>query len=165
MIPPFNARGLLPPGIHTADWAEFVRRFGSTERRRRLLGGMTEALASLQEAGCELAYIDGSFVTAKPEPADFDACWSISGVLPERLDPVLLDFSDGRAAQKARFGGELFPAELPEGLSGRTFLSFFQTDRESGAAKGIVALHLDGIDLDEMDPGEMDLNRVGADER
>jgi hypothetical protein len=70
-------------------------------------------------------------------------------VTPELLDPVLLDFSDGRAAQKARYGGELFPAELPEKDSGRTFLEFFQTDRETGKPKGIIVLDLETLDLTE----------------
>lgn len=58
------------------------------------------------------------------------------------LDPVFLDFSHARAAQKARFLGEFFPADLPEGLTGKTFLDFFQTDKDTGATKGIVALNL-----------------------
>ena len=77
-------------------------------------------------------------------PNDFDGCWNISGVDPTKLDPVLLDFSDGRAAQKAKYLGELFPAEIPEGASGRTFLEFFQIDKHTGGQKGIV-----GIDLED----------------
>jgi len=142
MLPSFDADGRLPAGVHAADWPEFVARFGFSERRRRLLQGLAAALRSLQDAGCALAYVDGSFVTAKKEPGDFDACWGVAGVDPALLDPVLLDFSNGRAAQKARYGGELFPAELPEGASGRTFLEFFQTDRNTGAPKGIVSIDL-----------------------
>lgn len=147
MLPPFDARGHLPAGIHAADWTEFTTRFGFSERRQRLLAGLAAALRSLQEAGCILAYVDGSFVTVKQEPGDFDACWGIAGVDPDRLDPVLLDFSGGRAAQKAKYGGELFPAELPEGRSGRTFLEFFQTDRETGGTKGIVAIDVQAQDF------------------
>jgi hypothetical protein len=66
----------------------------------------------------------------------------MSGVIIDRLDPIFLDFSNARARQKQRFGGELFPADLPEGASGRTFLEFFQIDRETGAAKGIIAIDL-----------------------
>jgi hypothetical protein len=47
-------------------------------------------------------------------PNDFDACWAMAGVdfdLLDRLDPVLLDWSNRRAAQKAKFGDELFIAE------------------------------------------------------
>lgn len=139
---PFDEHGRLPPGIHWVSWQDMVSNFGFTKRRVELLAGLKEALNLLRRAGCQTVYIDGSFVTSKPVPGDFDACWAIEGVDPERLDPVFLDFSDSRAKQKARFLGEFFPAELPEGLTGKTFLEFFQTDKETGSAKGIV-----GIDL------------------
>jgi len=134
--------GNLPPGIYWVTWKELVSTFGFTPRRVRLLTGLKTALALLKTAGCRSVYIDGSFVTAKSRPGDFDACWAIEGVDPDALDPVFLDFSHARAAQKARFLGEFFPADLPEGLTGKTFLEFFQTDRDTGAPKGIVALNL-----------------------
>jgi hypothetical protein len=62
--------------------------------------------------------------------------------LLQRLEPILFDFTSGRAAQKAKFLGELFPAEMQEGISGRTFLNFFQTDRNTGQPKGIVHISL-----------------------
>ncbi len=67
-------------------------------------------------------WLDGSFVTAKDEQADFDACWDPDGVDLDTLDPVLLDLSRGRAAQKARFGGELFPnvTEASQGWCSRS---------------------------------------------
>jgi hypothetical protein len=101
-----------------------------------------EALRLLKAAGCTQVYLDGSFVTSKLEPGDFDACWAIEGVDPDRPDPVFLDFSNSRARQKRRFLGEFFPAELPEGATGRTFLEFFQTDKETGDRKGILVIVL-----------------------
>jgi len=146
MIPPFGSDGLLPAGIHFAeDWNEFTQRLGFSPRRQTLLAGMKRALLSLQEAGCRTIYVNGSFATAKQEPGDYDACWDVTGVDVTKIDPVLLRFDNGRVAQKIKFGGELFPAQLPEGLTGRTFLEFFQIDKESGSPKGIVALALQGI--------------------
>jgi hypothetical protein len=142
VLPLFDNRGNLPPGIHWATWKDFASRFGWNTHRRRLLHGLKAAIASLLDAGCRAVYIDGSFVTAKEYPADFDACWSVAGVDPLRLDPVLLDFSNDRAAQKAKFKGESFPAEIPEGVSGKTFLEFFQTDKATGRRKGIVGIRL-----------------------
>ncbi len=60
----------------------------------------------------------------------------------ERVDPVLLTFDDRRAAQKAKYGGELFPVSAEAGGEDHTFLDFFQTDKETGDRKGIVALEL-----------------------
>ena len=87
-------------------------------------------------------YLDGSFVTRKERPGDFDACWDVQNVDDARLDPVFWDFSRGRAAQKQRFLGELFPAQLPEGATGRAFVDFFQVNRTSGESKGILAIRL-----------------------
>lgn len=86
--------------------------------------------------------MEGSFVSEKELPGDFDACWEMSGVDPGLLDPVLLDFSDRRAAQKARFGGELFPAQAAAEPTGTVFLDYFQRDRRTGDPKGIIALDL-----------------------
>ena len=138
----FDGAGRLPPGIHWVAWRDVVSSFGFTPRRVQLLAGLKEALGLLRLAGCQTVYVDGSFVTAKPQPMDFDVCWAILGVDPDRLDPVFLDFSNSRAKQKARFLGEFFPADLPEGITGKTFLEFFQTDKETGAPKGIVGLDL-----------------------
>jgi hypothetical protein len=135
VIPGFDSSGKLPPGIHAATWRQIVERLGSTSRRKTLLNGLREALALLKGAGCRLVYLDGSFVASKPEPGDFDACWRIGGVAVDKLDPVFLDFSNSRARQKGRFGGEFFPAELPEGATGKTFLDFSQTDKETGTQK------------------------------
>jgi hypothetical protein len=146
LIPDFDANGNLPPGVHRAVWKVFSKRFGNSEHRKTLLDGLATALNSLAAAGCRSVYINGSFVTKKLEPGDYDLCWSIDGVAPERLDPVLLDFSPtGRLAMKAKYRGDLFPAEVPEGASGKAFLDFFQTDKNTGEPKGIVLLDLGGV--------------------
>jgi hypothetical protein len=142
VIPPLDTAGNLPPGIHWATWREIDARFGTSPRRAELLTGLKQALQSLALAGCHTAYIDGSFVTAKQVPGDFDACWDPLGVDGERLDPTLLDFSDRRKAQKARYGGELFPSVAFADPAGNTFLDFFQIDKNTGEAKGIIAIDL-----------------------
>lgn len=142
MIPDFNEFGLLPVGIHTAEWSEIAARFGANGHRRTLLRGLRRALEALRSAGCTTAYLDGSFVTAKSSPADYDLCWSIVGVDANALDPILLTFDEGRRAMKAKYMGDLFPAEIPEGISGRVFIDFFQIDKQSGNAKGILMIDL-----------------------
>ena len=144
MIPKFDSNGNLPPGIHSATWDEFAKRFGTTPYRMRLLKGLKKAIDSLRLAGCKSVYIDGSFVTKKEIPADFDGCWDLNGVNITLLDPVLLDFDSGRLAQNAKYGGEIFPAQFTENGSGKTFLEFFETDKKTGGPKGIVFLDLQG---------------------
>jgi len=144
MIPEWLPNGDLPPGVHTASWPEIEERLGFNPRRRRLLGGFRRACEELRKAGCRLMYLDCSFVSVKTHPGDFDACWDIRNVDDNKLDRVFWDFSQGRAAQKRRFLGELFPAQLPEGATGRVFVEFFQLNKLTGEPKGILAIRLRG---------------------
>ena len=142
MIPDFEIGGLLPPGIHWATWQEIYDRFGTNNNRKDLLDGLKSALSSLKAAGCQIAYIDGSFVTNKETPGDFDACWDPTNVDPRQLDPVLLRFEPGRKTQKAKYGGELFISTMRNGNPGPVMLEFFQNDKNIGRRKGIVAIDL-----------------------
>ena len=145
MIPSFDEYGLLPPGIHWASWDEIIERFGTSSWRLRLAAGVRAAVENLKSAGCQTVYVDGSFITAKEVPNDFDACWEEVGVDPLALDPVLLTFDPGRTTQKAKYLGELFPASIIASENGFSFLEFFQVDKETGRPKGIVAIDLGGL--------------------
>ena len=132
---------VLPPGLHWATLAEVEIAFAQNPHRRRLFAGLQLAAVALKVAGCKYLFLDGSYVTGKPKPGDFDGCWSPEGVDPSLLDPVLLDFSNSRRNQKIKFLGELFPFHL-EAAPGKAFLDFFQIEKHSGGQKGIVAIDL-----------------------
>jgi len=138
---------VLPPGIHSATFAEVERTYAYNPRRRKLFTGLIEAAKHLSEVGCQKLLLDGSYVTAKPVPGDFDACWLPDGVNFTQLDPVFSDFDNDRANQKARFCGEFFPSTLIEADSGGHFAEFFQTDRFTGKRKGILAIALTTDDM------------------
>lgn len=142
MIPPF-VDGLLPPGIHAAVWSEVRDRFGITRHRRQLLMGAYRALVDLRAAGCGRAWLDGSFVTAKEHPGDFDLAWDPVGVDGSLLHPVLLDIASPRVAQHVRYGGDIVP-NVREANTGTPFLDFFQQDSITGEARGIVLIELAG---------------------
>ena len=145
LIAAFDAAGNLPAGIHCATWQEVQTRFGTNEHRKGLLVGLERALALLQQAGCMTVYIDGSFVTSKLLPNDYDCCWEPAGVNSKILDGTFLDFTPaGRLRQKAKFGGEFFPSSTVENHSQKPFLDFFQIDKETGQPKGIVAIDMRG---------------------
>ena len=110
-----------------------------------LLEGLKSALENLKNAGCHAAYIDGSFITAKLYPRDFDACWYEDGVDPTALDPILLRFEVGMVAQKEKYLGELYPARSIADSDGRTFLEFFQIESDTETPKGIVAIDLEKL--------------------
>ena len=107
--------------------------------------GLRAAQANLKYAGCRTVYINGSFVTSKDLPNDYDACWEEAGVDPATLDSVLLTFDPGRTTQKAKYMGELFPASITADTGGLSFLEFFQTDKDTGRPKGIIAIDLGGL--------------------
>ena len=150
MIPTFDpSTGNLPPGIHTASWGDVVTEFGGTAHRRNLLDGLRAVLLALKQAGCRRVYIDGSFVTAKEHPGDFDGCWELEwegeGVDIDELEkiaPTLLDFKDQRKAQKDAYGGEMFPARAGADPSGTAFIDFFQIDKNTQEPKGIISIDL-----------------------
>jgi len=144
MIPPIDpATGYIPPGIHTGTWAEIVQHFSSNTHRGLLTNGLLAAVKNLVGAGCTLIVLDGSFVSSKALPNDYDGAWDLHGVDPSKLDSVLLDFSNGRAAMKAKYGGELFPATA-QAAPGVRYLDFFQRDR-NGTPKGVVSIDLGSL--------------------
>ncbi len=145
MIPEFEPDGNLPPGIHWATWDEIWQRFAVTPWRQQLLSGFRSAVENLMLAGCRTVYLGGSIASAKLVPGDFDACWETTGVDVRMLDSVLCDFSGRRSAQKTKYGGEFFPASALANPEGDAFLEFFQTNKYTGARKGIVALDLGGL--------------------
>ena len=143
MIPPLNAVGELPPGIHAATLDEVEAVFGKTPKRRILFDGLKRALQNLKGAGVRRVFIDGSFVTLKVEPNDVDGCWEWNeDVDLDMLDPVFLDFSYQRRTMKEKYGVDFFIADWVEAGSGLTFLEFFQLNR-SDEPKGILMIDLE----------------------
>lgn len=130
---------VLPPGIHWATLDEVESCFANNEIRKRLFSGFARVVGALHYAKCQTIYLDGSFVTGKPDPSDFDGCWEPVGVDVSRLDPVLLNFAHPRTEQKAKYFGEMFISSAPA-APGKIFLDFFQQEKNSGLPKGIVGL-------------------------
>lgn len=143
VIPEFDEHGNLPPGVHFCEWQEFMERFATTDQRFLLIQGLQMAMEQLKAAGCRTIYINGSFVTSKLRPQDFDACWDREEVDTDYLRinaPRLLNHYD-RAGQKARYKGEIFPSDQPIGNYKMNSFELFQQDREPNK-KGIIAIDL-----------------------
>lgn len=101
---------LLAKGIHEKSFEEVERLFKTNERRREIFKGFMSWAREMKEAGCETIYLDGSFVTAKPNPGDFDACWEAFGTKTLPPNSKLLDASnEANDWRKAKFGGDIFP--------------------------------------------------------
>ena len=122
------------------EWGTFVVRFGWNNRRRFLIRGLHRALSNLRVAGCTAAIVDGSFVSAKDEPGDYDLAFDPVGVSGTLVDPVLRRHDDQRKAMKAKYFGDVFPWGAVACATTRLiYRDFFQRDR-SGVAKGVVLL-------------------------
>lgn len=142
----YNSRGLLIPGIFEMNWEQLESEYSFSSKRVHLLTGLKRALLHLKSAGCEAVYIDGSFVTRKVEPNDYDACWDTQGVDPNKVDTMFLaGLKNGTEQQKIVYYGEFFPMSCVEKGSGLSFIDFFQTDKTTGNRKGIIKIPLGTI--------------------
>ncbi len=140
MLPPFNERGDLPPGVHAAGWQELAERFGAgpvRQARLRTLRHLHLLAAATGHLDRFLVY--GSFVTNTDEPRDVDVVLVMGEefVLENAPRESRTVFSHPDA--DARFGASVFWVRrgiLPEAeMAG--FLEFWETRRD-GARRGIV---------------------------
>lgn len=143
---------LLPAGVHVATLEEVRARYATSPVRRKIFEGFYSGCYQLKIAGAKTVYLDGSFVTGKPIPGDFDSCWEPAGVDVNKLNPVFRDFRNKRAAQKREFEGEFFPLGL-KADGHLTFLQFFQVDKYSGERKGIIKVNLELEPFDRIGGG------------
>ena len=135
MLPPFNERGDLPPGIHAAGWSELAERFGGgTVRQARLRTLRHLHVLAAATGHLERFLVFGSFVTAKPQPADVDVVLVMDDDFRLENTPRESRTVFSHADADARFGASVFwvrrgilpYVEMP------AFLEFWQTRREGG---------------------------------
>lgn len=144
MIPNFQFDGVLPSGIHWSTIEEIKEKLCFSVKRTELVAGLEKAILSLKKAGCETIYLDGSFSTSTKDPNDIDVCWELINVNLDLLliiEPVLFNFDFKRKAQKDKFGCEFFPADSIAAPPDKTYIDFFQQDRD-GNPKGIIGLKI-----------------------
>ncbi len=133
MIPPFDERGYLPAGVHTATLDEIQARFGcESELRRMQMESLRWLIDVARRAGVVRLVLNGSFVTEVFEPNDVDCVLLIGEGFPQ-----------DQTAEAELLAGLPF---LEINLVSQTdfdFLveKFFATDRHS-VAKGMVEVIL-----------------------
>jgi hypothetical protein len=146
-IPPLDEHGLLPPGVHHCTLEEIRARFGSfqeSDRRPQLFARLTAFLSEAQAARLVASVVvDGSFVTAKPEPNDIDL---IVVVAPGHSFAADLSPSEYAVLSKRRVhrrhGFDVLVAR-DDSEEYRRYVRFFQQIRfEPGRTKGILRLTL-----------------------
>ena len=133
MIPPFDERGNLPPGIHRANLEEVAARFANeSELRRAQMESLQWLVDIARRAGALRLVINGSFVTDVIEPNDVD-CVLLIG----------LDFPrDAAAEQELDRGLPFLQLDLVEQEGFDDFVGVvFATDRDF-IPKGLVEVIL-----------------------
>jgi hypothetical protein len=134
-IPELRLDGYLPEGLHFATETEIEAQFGTANvRRQTLMRQLSYFLQLARAAGALRFFVNGSFVTAKPEPGDVDAVclvpvgWSgETSVAAQELYAVAL----------ARLPKELFIAYTESRWD--QWVEFFSHTREfDGRRKGVV---------------------------
>jgi len=146
-IPPLEADGLLPEGIHDCSLEEVHESFGrfrGSDRRPRLYKNLERLVRELRRFRIRIALvIDGSFVTSEPRPNDIDlllvlpAEWDFEAELPPDTYSLL-----SKRHVKKRFGFDILIAceESPEY---ETYLLFFQGIRgDPDQGKGLLRICL-----------------------
>jgi hypothetical protein len=102
----FNEYGVLPPGIHQADWNSMVELLGFNQARRVMIQeGLCPFLRALKPLPVGDIFVDGSFATAKPLPGDIDGY-----VLARFQDEVACYLEDTREAFKKHLRIDFYPA-------------------------------------------------------
>lgn len=145
MIPEFETNGFLKEGIYETTFEEMENKLGFSKKRQKLLAAMKNLISYCRCLQCDILHIDGSFVSNKIAPADYDACWDTTAAnrndVLRVVEQSLLN-SDSET-QKEDFGGEIYPAFDKSPFNhGQTILEYFQTIKDSDERKGIIKLKL-----------------------
>lgn len=139
MIPDFNKDGYLPKGMHKATLREIKQRFGSSSsERKELFKGIISLVELLRKhkGSIKQFLLNGSFVTKKESPKDFDC------ILLVKND---FDFDSPEAEQlraaKKLFGAHLFTFMEEDVGRHRGLIDFFGHDQDQ-RPKGLVEVIL-----------------------
>jgi len=148
-IPDFRDDGWLPEGHHAATWDEIAERLGGEpgSKRATVLAGLLAWRDAVRAKGLSgLVILDGSFVSAKPAPGDFDLLFfydeaSEAVTKQDTKAAALVD----NAKCKARFGGDVFGfgatlARLAPQFAPRDTFDFIKDTKKP---KGVLEVQID----------------------
>jgi hypothetical protein len=144
MIPEFRDDGWLPEGRWESNWEDIRERLGGAQGsvRRRVFSGLIAWRDAAREAGfVGQIILDGSFVSAKQEPGDFDLVF----LYDEATEQLVRDTPELRMLLnqpycRMRFRGDVWEVapSLPDWLRGDDMFDRTRT----GVRKGVLVLTL-----------------------
>ena len=141
-LPPLTEVGELPLGVHRAHLSEVLDRFGVGSAQRRAVALRLARIYRLAEASGHLArfVVFGSFVTAKPEPADVDVFLLMEDAFDaSRLAGEARLLFDHPAAQ-AWFGAGVFWLRRSAALEGEVATIEQWRVKRDGNLRGIIEI-------------------------
>lgn len=142
-VPQFREDGWLPPGHHQATWDEVVSALsGETGSRRYAL---TQRLLHLRDGlranGVDgLLLLNGSYVSSKSEPGDFDVLLIGPTDIQGRKDvePTLAALLDAQRAEEEGYSLFYIPSNSPALDMLRALWDF----SKAGVPKGVLEVEL-----------------------
>ena len=147
-LPAFRDDNWLPEGHYSTDWDETSAVFGGepNSKRAQVLSNLLEWRDSVRAQGLTgLLILDGSFISAKPEPGDFDTLFILDAGMETRLAQdveaaLLVNYN----YCKQRGWGDIF---MFSEIAVRRFpamcrLDGFDHDKVTKQAKGVVEVIL-----------------------
>jgi hypothetical protein len=146
-LPPLNAHGFLPPGIHDATLEELRESFGTfqeSDRRTKLFARLAELIQAMRTSALfDELLIDGSFVTATPAPNDVDLIAVLKAGHNFERDLPMSEYSlISRALLRRRFLFDVIVAERSSDVY-KSYVEFFGRIRDRpDLKKGLVRLRL-----------------------
>lgn len=142
-IPELTGDGLLPVGLHECTLEELREAFGhfnQSDRRPRLFRDLERYIGEVAAAQIgRYLVVNGSFVTAKPDPNDIDVLL----VLPDDLDlgrtvPPFEYNARSKKYVRREFGLDLFPVFESDPTYERMLGVFRQVKYQPGVEKGLL---------------------------
>jgi hypothetical protein len=141
----YNEQGNLEPGFYDMSLEEVRSIFCHNKHRSWLFEGIELAIEHLKKIGCKTIFLDGSYITKKELPKDFDLCWDdtdLSIVTAAKICPELFDCGWRMQKMKNRYRGDVAPANsIADFNKGINFLGYFTEDKQ-GRDKGIIRISI-----------------------
>lgn len=141
---------LLAAGMHPMSLPELENKALqgglATDRRLELFSRLTAYLQAVIETGCRAeAWIDGSFMTTKPDPSDIDIALFIYpdslGDMPQDAQ-IMLEALCDRPSAMERYGLDLYVEYFGQFHRAAYWRGVFGFCHDDTTPKGIAALQL-----------------------
>lgn len=135
-IPPFDSTGNLPDGVHPTTEAametRYVTAIQGSRTRPTIFAGFKRFRSDAVEQGITgTQWVNGSFVTNKPDPADVDVVtfcdYAQLNSLSDAAQAFLLQYLNGRELTKAKYSTHAFLVPCCD--SGHAYFATFEAAR------------------------------------